>query len=396
MGMVMGMMEAGGRRDGRCCDGALGRTVVSAEMTASLAQHAPLRARQRPATEPDADLTCSIRVIQPFAKVLVRAGHDVEAWLRPHGLTAALLTERELRLSHRVAAALVREAVALTGDSALGLRAAGCVEPGDFDVVEYAAANCANAGEAMRLAGRIIALMHEGISMQLDAEGPLAALRIRELPGVERVPAFIEFVFASFLAYGSRSLGHRTRPLCVDLAHPGPADRTDYEQIFRQVRFDAPEHVMWIKAAALELPHCASDRSLLQILTSHADGLLQQLARRPMSFAERTRDAIARELSAGHVVAEHIARRLAVSLRTFHRRLAEEGTSHGALVDDVRRSEAMRHLAGGSFSIAEISFLLGFAHPNAFHKAFKRWTGTTPAHYRVAALARSLVSRGGA
>ncbi|HTE54043.1 MAG TPA: AraC family transcriptional regulator [Kofleriaceae bacterium] len=338
-------------------------------------------------------MTCSIRFIQPFARYLRATGHDVEAWLGPHGLSAAHLVERELRISQGEASALVREAVALTGDAALGMRAARCVGPGDFDVVEYAAASCATAGEAMRLAARFIALMHEGISMQLDVEPPLAALRVRVLHGAEQVPASIELVFASLLEYGSRSLGHRTRPLRVELAHAGPADAGIYQEIFREVRFGAPEHVMWVKAAALDLPHCAPDRSLVQILTSHADGLLQQLERRPRRFAERARAAIIRDLSAGSVAAEHIARRLAVSLRTFYRRLAEEGTTHGELVDDVRRTEAMQHLAAGSFSIAEISFLLGFAHPNAFHKAFKRWTGRTPAHFRGDALARWAVSR---
>jgi AraC-like DNA-binding protein len=42
----------------------------------------------------------------------------------------------------------------------------------------------------------------------------------------------------------------------------------------------------------------------------------------------------------------------------------------------------MLHLSSSRFSIGEISFLLGFAHPNGFHKAFKRWTRMTPAQYR--------------
>jgi AraC-like DNA-binding protein len=91
---------------------------------------------------------------------------------------------------------------------------------------------------------------------------------------------------------------------------------------------------------------------------------------------------IAETLLAGHSGADQVARRLAVSLRTLHRRLAEEGTSHGELVDEVRREQAMLHLASNRFSIGEIAFLLGFAHPNGFHKAFKRWTRMTPAQYR--------------
>ena len=50
------------------------------------------------------------------------------------------------------------------------------------------------------------------------------------------------------------------------------------------------------------------------------------------------------------------------------------------------RTQAMLHLSSNRFTIGEISFLLGFAHPNGFHKAFKRWTRMTPAQYREEAL----------
>lgn len=325
--------------------------------------------------------TCSVRVIRPFARYLARIGRDCEAWLAPYGLAPGMLAERDRRLPHAHAMAVLSDAVALAGDPAIGLHAARCEEPGDFDVMEYAAANCASVGEALQLAARLLALMHDGISMELAVEPPLAAVRVRVRAGLEQVPAAIEFLFASLLAYGSRSVGHPTRPRHVEFAHPGPADRGPYEEAFREVRFGAEAHTMWVNAAALALPHRASDRSLLQILTSHADGLLQQLATTEHSFADRTRAAITATLSTG-AGAEQVARRLAVSLRTLHRRLAEERTSHGELVDEVRRTQAMIHLRGSQFSIGEISVLLGFAHPNGFHKAFKRWTRMTPAQYR--------------
>lgn len=34
--------------------------------------------------------------------------------------------------------------------------------------------------------------------------------------------------------------------------------------------------------------------------------------------------------------------------------------------------------------VAEISFLLGFSHPNSFFRAFKRWTRSSPEVYRSA------------
>ncbi|WP_394824967.1 AraC family transcriptional regulator [Pendulispora albinea] len=329
--------------------------------------------------------TCSVQVLRPFARYLARLGRDRDSWLARFGLTAAALDERDRRLPHAHAMALLRDAVVLSGDRAIGLRAARCEEPGDFDVMQYATANCASVGEALQLAARLLALAHDGIALELSVAPPLAVLQLRvrsDLAPPE--PVAIEFLFAVLLAYGSRSVGHPTRPLRVELAHPAPLDRGPYEEAFREARFGAAANAMWVSAAALERPYRASDRSLLQILTRHADGLLQQLALPVASFADRTRAAITETLSAG-AGAERVARRLAVSLRTLHRRLAEEGTSHGHLVDEVRRTQAMLHLGNSQLSIAEIAAMLGFAHPNGFHKAFKRWTHMTPAQYRECA-----------
>ncbi len=353
----------------------------------------PSAPSRRGGARPDAEATCSVRVVKPFAKHLALLGHDVDAWLLPHGLDQDALKERDRRLPHAQAIALLDEAVRLSGDPALGVRVVRCEEPGDFDVLEYAAASCATLGDAMRLACRFLALMHDGISLELDVAPPLAVLRARLLHGLATVPAAIEFLFASLVFYGSRFIGRPTRPLRVELAHPGPADTTAYEGCFREVRFGAREHAMFLHSAALDLPQSAPDQSLLQILTSHADGLLRQLRPPGETLAERARAAIAEELSSGHPSAGRVARRLAMSVRTLHRRLVDGGTSHRELVDDVRRTQAMLHLAGARFSIGEISFLLGFAHPNAFHKAFKRWTGMTPAQYRGDAHARLDVHR---
>src|SRR5690606_5280525 len=77
-----------------------------------------------------------------------------------------------------------------------------------------------------------------------------------------------------------------------------------------------------------------------------------------------------------------LAERLGCSARTLQRRLAEHGTSLRKLIDEVRHQLALRHLAA-ELSIAEVSFLLGFSEPSAFHRAFRRWTDRTPAQWRT-------------
>jgi len=38
--------------------------------------------------------------------------------------------------------------------------------------------------------------------------------------------------------------------------------------------------------------------------------------------------------------------------------------------------------------VAEVAFLTGFSELSAFHRAFKRWTGCTPAAFRARARIR--------
>ncbi|MEU1025768.1 helix-turn-helix domain-containing protein, partial [Streptomyces sp. NPDC005904] len=67
----------------------------------------------------------------------------------------------------------------------------------------------------------------------------------------------------------------------------------------------------------------------------------------------------------------------------LRRRLAEEDTSYQRLKDAVRRDAAIAGLVEGHEPIADLAARLGFSEDTAFHRAFRRWTGTTPGAYRT-------------
>jgi AraC-like DNA-binding protein len=71
-----------------------------------------------------------------------------------------------------------------------------------------------------------------------------------------------------------------------------------------------------------------------------------------------------------------------LSARSLQRKLQEHDTSFQEVVNDLRRDMASRYLAESRVSVAEVAFLLGFAEVSNFHRAFKRWTGRTPAEWR--------------
>ncbi len=71
-----------------------------------------------------------------------------------------------------------------------------------------------------------------------------------------------------------------------------------------------------------------------------------------------------------------------MSTRSYQRRLAVEGTTYQDLVDGWRFKSALQFLAKGTVPIKEISQNLYYANTPNFHRAFRRWTNTSPQEYR--------------
>lgn len=82
---------------------------------------------------------------------------------------------------------------------------------------------------------------------------------------------------------------------------------------------------------------------------------------------------------------EDVAAKLAMTSRTLRRRLNQEGVSFSGLLDEVRNKLAKKYLDSSSFTVDDITELLGFSDTANFRSSFKRWNGVTPSAYRSGA-----------
>jgi AraC-like DNA-binding protein len=73
---------------------------------------------------------------------------------------------------------------------------------------------------------------------------------------------------------------------------------------------------------------------------------------------------------------------LAISKRSLQRQLADESVGFQELLSEVRHELARHYLSRTDISAGEISWLLGFQESNSFIRAFRSWSGSTPAAYR--------------
>jgi AraC-like DNA-binding protein len=100
------------------------------------------------------------------------------------------------------------------------------------------------------------------------------------------------------------------------------------------------------------------------------------------SLRERVRAVLLETLPAGISSIDAVANRLAISKRSLQRQLADESVGFQELLSEVRHELARHYLSRTDISAGEISWLLGFQESNSFIRAFRSWTGTTPAAYR--------------
>ena len=83
----------------------------------------------------------------------------------------------------------------------------------------------------------------------------------------------------------------------------------------------------------------------------------------------------------GRVSIACVAAQLRISVRTLQRRLSDCGLSFKGLVENIRRSAAIRLVLAGEHTATEIALMLGYSDQAHFTRAFKRWTGMSPRQY---------------
>jgi AraC-like DNA-binding protein len=278
---------------------------------------------------------------------------------------------------------LLAHARELTGDPALGLRAAEHVDPGDLGALEPLVQTCRTLREGMRQSARYVALLNEAARVTVEEGDDVVVWRWEIVDGIAQPAPANDFIVATFLRSWQRHTGLDESPIEVHFAHPDTDAREDYARIFRcPVKLGMPHNALLLRRSFVHAPMAHANRSLNLAFERHAQSLLVRL-RRHDSASNRTRAIIFAELQSGDPSMESIARKLGMSTATLRRRLDDEGTTHRQILDEVRSGLAKRYLREGKLAIREVSAMLGFAHVTAFYKAFRRWSGGgTPASFR--------------
>lgn len=229
------------------------------------------------------------------------------------------------------------------------------------------------------------------MEISLESTGETAALTFDWLVPLERItPSLVIGCAAAVLDIAERGSGQRILPVRAEAANAADVPVSLAEKHLGVPLQRGPKMRLFFNDRDLETPFQTRNPFTLKLLDRFfADAIAEHLP--AASRADAIRESLRRLLPSGIFDLTAVARDLGTSTRQIQRELAAEDTSFKDVLRDIRRELALYYLARPAYSPKEVTCLLGYSEPAAFHRALRHWTGTTPAEY--AALSRERTAR---
>ena len=253
----------------------------------------------------------------------------------------------------------------------------------DAGVLGYVLLQLQTVEEAMLASTRYAHLVNQAAQAQLRRGSPTSRMGFELAPILVATQHVAETMMASLVLFLRGVVGQSFSPLAVRLPHPATGRTPALERYFgAPVLHEQQETSIEIPNEILARPLPNADPVLGGYLRKQADLLVERVAA-PKAVSRDCARRIAERLGQGEPSQTAVAKQMGMSERTLQRRLQSEGTTFNELLDESRRTIAFSYLADRKLAAYEVSFLLGYAEPATFFRAFKRWTGQTPQQYRA-------------
>ncbi len=313
---------------------------------------------------------------------LLHEGVSVEDVSDEVGLTIEQTRGRNARIAFSKHASLLDVASRELGDPSFGMHLGQSLDLKDLDLLGYICLNSATLSDCLENLIRYCRVFSDGFDLAITHEGMSVVITTTILDKMATgLPQSTELRLSLFRPMLRALLGQDVQLLAVDMPHAPIGPTSEYERVFGvPVRFHASRSAVAIDRDLMSAPIRNADNYLLQILTQHAEDVLERLPN-TSDFHQAVQNSIASRLPSGRTSISDVARDLGMSSRTLARRLKDHGISYRDLLNQLRRQLALRYLSNGHHTQAQIAYLLGFTDVSAFSHAFKRWTGLPPSRY---------------
>ena len=253
---------------------------------------------------------------------------------------------------------------------------------GSYGMLARASISAPNLGVALGRWCRHHGLIAEDITLTLSTSGSIATLTVTEHRDLGQLREFcLVSVLRNFHGLACWLIDSRIHVTGAQFPFAAPSHHAVYQVLFSAPSlFESAQAAIKFDASYLSLPLRRDEAALRQML-QRALPLTVLQYRRDRLLVQRVRQALATQPADTHS-AEDLAALLAMSARTLMRQLKEEGASLQALKDEVRLARAQDLLLRTQRPTKQVAAAAGFQNEKSFMRAFKGWTGQTPAEFR--------------
>lgn len=310
----------------------------------------------------------------------------VDTALAEMDLTRAQVEAAQLEITQDQETILIDKLARATGNDLLGLEIGLFQDPKRGSILHYIARSASTLGDLIELTTRYVPITRPMARVELDRTEEGVALKFyNSNPRISVHVQHVEFVVASVIKNYRTLTGIQRLPARVKLASLRRHGHNQIAAVLNcPVELEAERyHEIHLTRDMLALPLKTADSALLSHLTSYGDVLLEQRRKGQPDLRHKIEDAVIDRISFGVPSLGDIAKDLSLSERTLSRRLADDGQSYRAIVDDLRKMMAETYLHDFDMPLAEIAFILGFTDQSSFGTAFRRWTGMSPGRARA-------------
>lgn len=327
------------------------------------------------------EVTLSIHFVRAALVGARRQGLAAEPLLARSGIPVTLLADPLARVTAQQYTRLVQVLWDTLDDEYMGF---GPVRSprGSFATMGLLTVHCPDLASALRRARSFYQLFPNAPEGRLVDAGEIARFELRT-DGFDDPDHFmVESLLVLWHRFASWLIGHRIPLQRTDFRYPAPPHVAEYPLMFGcKPNFAQPSTALSFHRRYLELPVVQDEASLRRFLRHSPADLFPRRDYQP-SLTEQVRRIVGRAPGNSGPTPEAVASRLDVSEATLRRKLRAEGTSFREVRDHLLRDEAVASLVRGAETVEELALRLGFSDASAFHRAFKRWTGSNPGAYR--------------
>ncbi len=324
-----------------------------------------------------------------FARVIVgalrRGGIAPDAALKLAQITPTQLQQARGRITALQMEWLSGAAMQALDDEALGAFSRR-LPWGSYGMLARASISAPELGLAIQRWCRHHGLIADDIRLRLVTQGTSAAIVVEESEHHQALEAgrrefSLVHVLRNILGLSSWFVDSRIPLHGASFPFPQPPHASAYGHMFPgPLHFGTERAELRFDARYLALPLRRDELALRQML-QRALPLTVRQYRRDRLLVQQVRQVLAAQAGAARD-AEGIAAILNMSVRTLHRQLHEEGASLQQLKDEVRSARARELLQRSDRPVKQVAAAVGFLNEKSFSRAFRAWTGTSPADYR--------------